>query len=129
MAAQFFGANSGGLRNVSTVHMGSVVAEWHCRMAFLRQWYSSPNGPHSRGWEAASRKRAVAPDSHSSSMTTMRKRAASLSAAIDSGFDGEPQVSVDHSASGHDAVDFMAIANGGGAAYVAGTFPLPSTEN
>jgi hypothetical protein len=64
-------------------------------------------------------------------MTTMRKRAASLSAAIDSGFDGEPQVSVDHSASGPDAVDFkfMAIANGGGAAYVAGTYPLPSTEN
>ena len=113
MAARLFGANSGGLRNVSTVYMGLVVAECHCRMVFLRQRYSSPNGPHSRGWEAASRKPAVAPDSHSSSMTTMRKRAASLSAAIDSGFDGEPQVSVDHSASGPDAVDFMDIANGG----------------
>jgi hypothetical protein len=126
VAARLFGANSGGLRNVSTVYMGLVVAEWHCRMVFLRQRYSSPNGPHS---EAATRKPAVAPESRSSSMTTMRKRAASLSAAIDSGFDGEPQVSVDHSASGPDAVDFMAIANGGGAAYVAGTYPLPSTEN
>ena len=40
---------------------------------------------------------------------------------IDSAFDGEPEVTVDHSAPSPDAVDFMAIAKGGGAAYVVHT--------
>ena len=43
----------------------------------------------------------------------IRMRAASLFAAVDSGFEGEPEVTVDHSASGPDAVDFMDITNGG----------------
>ena len=116
MAARLFGANSGGLRNVSTVYMGLVVAEWHCRMVLLRQRYTLPNGPHSRGWEAASRKPAVAPDAtveHFSPVTSFQKRAASLFAAVDSGFEGEPEFTVDHSASGPDAVDFMDVENGG----------------
>ena len=101
---------------MSTVYMGLVVAEWHCRMGLFRQRYTLPNGPHSRGWEAASRKPAVAPDAtmeHSSSIKIIRKRAASLFAAVDSGFEGEPEFTLDHLASGPDAVDFVDVASGG----------------
>jgi hypothetical protein len=58
----------------------------------------------------------VAPDAtveHFSPVTFLQKRAASLFAAVDSGFEGEPEFTVDHSASGPNAVDFMDVANGG----------------
>jgi hypothetical protein len=57
----------------------------------------------------------VAPDATVkpfSPVTFLQKRAASLFAAVDSGFEGEPEFTVDHSASGPDAVDFMDVANG-----------------
>jgi hypothetical protein len=106
---------------VSTVYMGLVVAEWHCRAwCFFATGMLLPNVPHSGGSGAATRKPAVAPDAtvpHSSSRT-MRKRAASLVAAIDSGFEGEPEVTVDHSASGPDAADFIDVASGGGGGFL-----------